>query len=257
MFTRQRGHGLEQLLRARHRKAWREGGAEASIGAAVPAPGDRQALIDRLSRSLQQTARNRGIGVHHAFADDRPKPHGLERLEDGVGIVHGLHRQHGRRPAQDQLGRRLLRRGRERLGRVRGFHRPDPRLQPIEQRQIVGIAAEDGLTEMDVRLDEPRQHIAAMRVNGAIGACARGCGPDRLDAPVPNQYVALDDVEGVVHGENRRAANQERSRRWRGRHLVSRLRHLWPCGTFIGGVHCSEPCQASRLCRGVPRSARR
>ena len=108
---------------------------------------------------FQQPRRHRGVGVHHALADDGAKAHRLERLEDRIGVVNRFHRQHGRRARSKQLGCGLLCRGGKRPRRVRGLHRPHPRLQPLEQGEIVGIAAKERLTEMDVRLDESRQQI--------------------------------------------------------------------------------------------------
>ena len=94
-------------------------------------------------------------------------------------------------------------------GRVRGFHRPHAGAQPVHQRQIVGVAAEQRLAEVDVRLDEPRQHVAAARVDDAVVRLG-DVRSDRGDAAVPDRHVAVDDVEPVVHREDEAAANQER-----------------------------------------------
>ncbi len=57
MLDRETRHRFEQLARARHREPRREGGAQAAIRAAVPAPGDRHALVDRMRWCLRATAR--------------------------------------------------------------------------------------------------------------------------------------------------------------------------------------------------------
>ena len=165
MLDREPRDGFEQLARARDRESRRERGAQAAIGPAVPALGDRHAFVDRSRGLFHQSRRHRGIRVHHALADDRAQPHRLERLEDGIGIVHGLHRQHRGRARSQQLGCGLLRGCGQRRRRVRGLHRPDARLQPVEQGEIIGVAAEQCLAKMNVRLDEARQEIRSATVN--------------------------------------------------------------------------------------------
>ena len=59
-------------------------------------------------------------------------------------------------PLREQLGGGEPRRRAQRRRRVRRFHRPDARAQPVHQRQIVGVAAKQRLAEMDVGLDEAR-----------------------------------------------------------------------------------------------------
>ena len=71
-------------------------------------------------------------------------------------------------PLAEQLGRGQPRRRAERFRRVRRFHRPDARAQPVHQRQIVRVAAKQRLAEVDVRLDESGQDVAAARVDDAV-----------------------------------------------------------------------------------------
>ena len=161
-------------------------------------------------RVLLQPLRHLRVEVHHALADRRAQPALRDRFEHHIGVVHRLHRQHRGRAAAQQLGRRQPRRGAQRLGRVRGFHRPDARPQPVHQREIVGVAAEQRLTEVNVRLDEAGQHVAAARLDDAI-VTAGEVRPDRGDAAVADRDVALDDVEAVVHRKNDAAADEERT----------------------------------------------
>ena len=46
---------------------------------------------------------------------------------------------------------------------MRGFHRPDALLEPVEQREVVGVAAKQRLTEVHVRLHEPREQVIPRR----------------------------------------------------------------------------------------------
>src|SRR6266550_1216984 len=101
-----------------------------------------------------------------------------------------------------------------------GLQRPDTPFQPLEQRHIVGGAAKHCLTEMNVGLNKSRQEIAASGVDHFV-VTAPGIRADRDDAPVPDGHRAIDDVETIVHGHDRRVANEDRTgpcgRRARGR----------------------------------------
>ena len=66
-------------------------------------------------------------------------------------------------------------------GRVRRFHRPDPAPQPLEQRHVVGVAAEERLAEVDVRLDEAGKEV------GAAGVDRRG----RTARPAPRRPTTM------------------------------------------------------------------
>ena len=226
--TRQRGHRLEQLLRARHRKARRERGAQAAVGAAVPAPGHRQALVDRLLR----LARADGAAPRHR------RPSCICRRPPSAPWAPAPRTPHpyrARSPSSarwscplQQLGRGQLRGGAERRGRVRRLHRPDPRAQPVEQREIVGVAAKQRLTEMDVGLDEPRQQVAAVRVDRCDRRGRPEVRPHRLDAPVLESSTSPSTMSKASFIVRIAGAANRMSRRWRGRHFGVRTRHLWP-----------------------------
>ena len=87
------------------------------------------------------------------------------------------------RAAAARLQRGAPRRA-QRCRRVRGLHRPDAPPQPLEQRQVVGVAAEQRLAEMDVRLDEAGQQIPAAARRSRDRATRSVSGADRGDAPV-------------------------------------------------------------------------
>ncbi len=204
--------------------------------AAVRWPGRASAWRSRRSRRSTRACRSSSragtarVGVHHALADDGAQAHRLERLEHRVGVVHRLHRQHGGRAARSSSDAACCGRGRERPRRVRGLHRPDARLQPVEQRQVVGVAAEQRLAEVDVRLDEAGQQVVAASVDGAVVSGGASTSPIDDDAAVANHHVAFDHVEGVVHGEDGGVADEQRSA------TAARARR----GTLTLGNHRSE-----------------
>jgi hypothetical protein len=89
---------------------------------------------------------------------------------------------------------------------VRGLHRPDACFQPIEERQIVGVAAKQRLAQMNVRLNEPGQQVTAAAVDRAIDVVfAKRTDGD--DAAVAHEDIAFDHLKGIVHRDDRRSRN--------------------------------------------------
>jgi hypothetical protein len=137
-------------------------------------------------------------------------PVGRDGLEHGVGVVHRLHRQHRRRAGPQQLVDGEARRGGQRRRRVRRFERPHALLEPLEQRQIVGQAPEQGLAQMDVGLDEAGEEVAAPGGNLAIRRRRAGRRrPDPGDHPVRDPHVPGDDRAVVIHREDGGVADPE------------------------------------------------
>ena len=203
---------LEQLPRAGER----EPRGERDADAAVRRCRGSARCSARLSSSARRPFSRRragasGVGlVHQALAERRADAGCRRRLDHRVGVVHGLHRQDRRRAAAQQLEAGEPRRGAERGRRVRGFHRPDAGAQPVHQAQVVGIAAEERLAEVDVRLDEAREQEAAGRRRSSM-SCGVGRvrrrrtrsarrGPTRLRSPRPS----------VVHRQDGGVADEGR-----------------------------------------------
>ena len=180
LLVRQRRDGLEQLARAGDREARRERRAQPAVRPRRPTA-VRIARLSSIDARVSSCSRRgtSGVEVHHALADRRAQPALRHRLEDGVRVVHRLHRQHGRRAAR-RAARVAASRAAARsdAGRVRRFHRPDARAQPVHQRQIVGVAAEQRLAEMDVRLDEARA-ARSRRARRSTRSCGSGDGRRR------------------------------------------------------------------------------
>ena len=117
--------------------------------------------------------------VHQALADRGADAGRGQRLEHGVGVVHGLHREHRRRAGPQQLVDGEARRRGQRRRRVRRFERPHAPLQPLEQRQVVGQPPEEGLAQVDVRLDEAGEEVAAVGVDLTVGGRRAGAASGR------------------------------------------------------------------------------
>jgi hypothetical protein len=174
---------------------------------------ERKAGVDRGAGVLVQPPWCLAVRIHHALADDGAKAHGLERFEHRIRLMHGLHRQHGGGAAKEQFRGREARARLERTGIMRGLHRPDALLEPVEQREVVRVAAEERLAEMNVRVDEAREDVAAAGIDdargGTVAKVADGC-----DSAVLDQDIALDDVEGGVHCEDRAVTNEQGHSAW-------------------------------------------
>jgi hypothetical protein len=90
---------------------------------------------------------------------------------------------------------------------VRGLHGPHAPLEPVNQFEVVGRAAEERLAEMDVRLDEAGQHGAAASVERHVRREARLA--HGRDAPVAHQHVALEDPVLGVDGDDDSAFDED------------------------------------------------
>ncbi len=201
---------FEQLSRAGHREARRERGAQPSVGGAVPALDQRQALVDRVARPFAEPSRDLAAGVHHALADDGADAGVRERFEHGIGVVHRLHREDRRRARLEQFGGGQAGRRAQRARRVRRFERPDAALQPLEQGHVVRHSAEQRLAEMDVRLHKAGEQVVARAVDHHVPWSARFLA-DGDDPPVADADRPLEHVEAVVHCQDRGIADECRA----------------------------------------------
>ena len=130
------------------------GEAEPSARRAVPAGEEPLALGERLVRPGEELGRVRRRVVHQGVPARDAQARGLGRAEDGVGVPDGPHVEDRRRPAGGELREAEARGEEEGLLVVRGLARPDVRLQPGEEREVVGAVPEERLAEVDVGLDE-------------------------------------------------------------------------------------------------------
>jgi hypothetical protein len=90
-----------------------------------------------------------------------------------------------------------------------GFQRPDAPAQPLQERHVVGRAAEKCLAQMDVSLDEAREDVGTAGVDRLV-VWLRRLRADRRDTSVAHRHRSLHDVQAIVHGENGGVANQGR-----------------------------------------------
>ena len=89
-------------------------------------------------------------------------------------------------------------------GRVRRFHRPDAPPQPVEQRHVVGEAAEQRLAEMDVRLDEARAGGRRRRRRSSCRTVRRARGQwPRRSRPGPRRRPATIEADRSSSGWSR------------------------------------------------------
>ena len=204
------GH-LKQFARARNRKSRRQCGAKAAVLCAVPSLVKRESFIQGRARVLIKTRRLIGVHVHQAFADRRADSGWTKRVKHGVGAVHGFHCQDRRRAAKQQLRRAESGCRAKRLLVVRRLERPDARLQPVEQRQVVCHSAKKRLAQMNMCLNEAGKNEHAVGIDRELSfRVFWNAGTDRRDSPIANPNVAFHDVECVVHGHDGAVANEKR-----------------------------------------------
>ena len=86
------------------------------------------------------------------------------------------------------------------------LHWPNAFLEPVEQRQIVGGAAEYGLAKVNVRLNETRKDNATSRINDSVSSLAR---LSDCDYPaVTDKQIARHDGILLIHRQQRSAFNE-------------------------------------------------
>ena len=85
---------------------------------------------------------------------------------------------------------------------------PHPAPQPLHQRQIVGEAAEQRLAQVNVRLDQAGEDVAAAGVDDTVVRLV-DVRRDARDAAAPNRDVAVDDLVPIVQRDDSAFADEE------------------------------------------------
>ena len=206
---------FEQLARARHREARRERGAQPAVGRARATAAPAPTLSSMRRAASFEQPRRRPVGVvHHALADHRAQPGRRQRLEHRIGVVHRLHRQHGGRAAAQQFAAASRAAAPASAGVCAASIGQMRVLSQSSSAQVVGVAAEQRLAQMDVGLDEAGQRGSAAGVDDAIVRRRDRRRPTATIRPSRIEHVALDHVEGVVHGERCVAPRMSQGHAW-------------------------------------------
>ncbi len=204
-------HAAQEALRAREDEARRVRVAQAAAVRPVPPLAEGVALAQALVGALAQAGGHGVAGVHHGFARDGSEARVAQRFEHRVVVVHGAHVEHGGGAAAHELDEPEVGARAQRCGVVGGLEGPDALAEPAEQRQVVGHAAKQRLAEVHVGLHHAGHHRAAAGVehlHEPRGLAAR-VGPERADAPIDHEHVALEDAVRGVAGDERAAADEE------------------------------------------------
>ena len=126
-------------------------------------------------------------------------------------MVHRAHVEDARRSGEEQIRDSQLGREAQRARIVRGFQRPDPFREPLEQREPIRLVAKDRLAQMRMGLDEARNH----QLPGAIEYGGPGWGTqprrDPDDPSLLDEKVGMDDAPGRVHGDEGAAPQEHRA----------------------------------------------
>src|SRR5437867_6180238 len=141
----------------------------------------RLQVLDLAVRLLRRAELLRGsvriVEVHDALREEGPEPHVLDRLRGSVHVE--IHVVEGRRPGLDHLEACEFRPPVDVLRRELRLRRPDPRLQPGRQVEVVRVAAEQRHRGMRVQVHEPRERDLSPAVEDRVRLAAL---PDLRDA---------------------------------------------------------------------------
>ncbi len=162
----------------------------------------RLARVD--SRSPAGTPSPRSI---IALPDTARTPDRTHASRTASCAAHRPHVEHRGRAAQHRLEQPQLGAGAKARFVVGGLERPDSLAEPLEQRQVVGHAAHQHLTQVHVGLHEARDHRAAAGVDDPRHPGGRR-GPHLRDVAPPDEDVALHDAVVRGAGDHRPAAKQ-------------------------------------------------
>jgi hypothetical protein len=201
----------QQRLGARQDEARRVRVAQASAGGTVPARDEPLGLVERARGRLAQAGRDeRIVGVHHGLAAGEAQAGALGDLEHLVVVVHRAHVEDRRGAAEQQLG--ATERGCRAHGRrvERGLVRPDHLGQPVEQLEVVGVTAGQGLAQVHVRLHQAGHHDHAGAVDDVVARGRRDVGAaDVDDHAVAQRDVAGQDLRAWIDRQDRPAAEDD------------------------------------------------
>ena len=172
------------------REARRERGAQPAVGRAVPplraARRSRRSMRASLPAGAPGTCASESI-MHLPMVARRPLSR--DRLEHGIRVVHGLHRQHRRRAAREQLGGREPRRRRA----------ATPACAPLPSARRAGAASRAAADRRRSRGTASGTDACASGRSPAARNRRRiddpivrpvGCGAERGDPAVANRHVA-------------------------------------------------------------------
>ncbi len=203
-------HRAEQRPGAGRRKPRREAIAQPAPNRAVPLLAQHGCLVERRTGVFPQPCGRAG-GVHQAFTHGGAQTDGLKRLECRARVADRFHIENRRGAAEEQLGRAKHGGPVDRVGRVRCLEWPDALGEPIFQPQVVGEAAEQCLTQMNVGLNQTGDDHEAGAVDvldARLPLSARP--PDRLDAITRHHHVAVHNAAPRVHREDAGVLEEER-----------------------------------------------
>ncbi len=129
------------------------------------------------------------------------------RFKQDIRVVDGAHVEHGRGAAEQKLGDAESRRGAQRGRVVRGLERPDAFAQPGQQAVLFGQPPEEGLAQMDVRLDQAGDDDQSVSVDRALrGLASAGFGQLGDTAVGADKKVGHNYRAQRVHADQRAAA---------------------------------------------------
>ena len=137
-------------------------------------------LVERPARLLQQCRRPLGVGVVDQRRTDHRPQSGVANRPRGLGLLP-VHVPEADRPRARHLQAGEPRAPVDVLALQPPFGRPDVLAQPLHQRQVVGVAAEQGHRRVGVGVDRARDQRPPAAVEDRVAGLRLDPGADRLD----------------------------------------------------------------------------
>src|SRR6185503_20900491 len=137
----------------------------------------------------------------HALAHGCAKPAFFDDFENFARVIDSLHRERAGSAAFDELGDTETCRCFDRCSRMRSFHWPDALFEPIDESKIIGGAAKDCLTEMNVCLNETGNNRTTVSIDHRVGCLSHAT--NFRDALIANEQITTHDGVAIVHRHKR------------------------------------------------------
>ncbi|MNI04373.1 hypothetical protein D3C73_572950 [compost metagenome] len=196
-------HFPQQRLGAGDDKTRRERILNPAVAVPVPFFQQIHALLERSSCLLLQGRwRIRILLVHHHLAGQGADAAPRERLKRKIRMMYCLHIHNCRCAAGNQLSDTQHGGIIQRLLVMRCFKRPNPLAQPVHQLQIIPLAPEKRLAEMNMCLHKTGNDGTVFGVNHPLIPLRHKAAADLGNQVVPDADISIDDFFLLVHCDN-------------------------------------------------------
>ena len=210
MFTRQAGAAFEQPPGARQGEAWSHRIPESATGLTVPTTADALGVGERGIGVFDEGRRRLAPHIHVGPTGCHSNPHAFGGFEDSVVVMGRPEIENRRRSTGEKFGDAEFGGGCDPIaveGRLVGQGSP---FEPVEEFHAVRLMTEQRLDDVDVTLDETREHDGPGSVEDLPGCDPAGAAwPDLGDSAIADQHIAGQPVSIALHGHDGAVADEK------------------------------------------------